>query len=90
LLDGINDSEENARKLAGLLNGIPCKINLIPFKRISGSGSFKRAGRETVERFRGNGAPGTGLDVFVRRSRGQEISAACGRLGGKSVGKEKK
>jgi len=87
LLAGVNDSVENARKLAGLLNGIPCKINLIPFNEFPGA-EFKRPGRDAVERFRET-ALKQGIDIFVRRSRGQEISAACGRLGGKSVGKEK-
>jgi 23S rRNA (adenine2503-C2)-methyltransferase len=85
LLDGVNDSVENARKLAGLLKAIPCKINLIPFNEFPGA-EFKKPGREAVERFRETVLK-QGIDVFVRRSRGQEISAACGRLGGKSFGK---
>ncbi|MFA6451333.1 MAG: 23S rRNA (adenine(2503)-C(2))-methyltransferase RlmN [bacterium] len=85
LLAGVNDSEENARKLSGLLKGIPCKINLIPFNEFPGS-EFKSPGAATVERFRETVLK-HGIDVFVRRSRGQEISAACGRLGGRPVDK---
>ncbi len=85
LLAGINDSEENARRLSGLLKGIPCKINLIPFNEYPGA-EFASPGAETVEQFRKT-VLRHGIDVFVRRSRGQEISAACGRLGGRPVGK---
>jgi 23S rRNA (adenine2503-C2)-methyltransferase len=86
LLGGINDSEENAKKLSGLLHGIPCKINLIPFNEFPGA-EFRSPGRETVEQFR-EIVLRQGIDVFVRRSRGQDISAACGRLGGRPGGKE--
>jgi len=84
MLAGINDGEENARRLSGLLKGIPCKINLIPFNEYPGA-EFKSPGAETVEQFRKT-VLRHGIDVFVRRSRGREISAACGGLGGRPVG----
>ncbi len=86
LLAGINDSEHNAHRLSGLLSGIPCRINLIPFNEFPGS-ELKRPNPDVVEQFRKTVLQ-RGLDVFVRRSRGQEISAACGRLGGRRFDKE--
>jgi 23S rRNA (adenine2503-C2)-methyltransferase len=78
LLKGVNDSEEDARRVAALLTGIRCKVNLIPFNPFPGS-AFERPADETVRRFqkvllsRHYTAP-------VRESRGRDISAACGQL----------
>lgn len=80
LLGGTNDSPEMAAALSKLLRGLHCKVNLIPFNAHSGL-PFLPPGKEDVERFReilqGNALPAT-----VRWSRGGEISAACGQLGG--------
>jgi 23S rRNA (adenine2503-C2)-methyltransferase len=78
LLAGVNDSAEDARRLAGLLRGIRCKVNLIPFNPFPGSG-LKRPSDAAVRNFqkilldRRYTAP-------VRGSRGRDISAACGQL----------
>ncbi len=78
LLKGVNDSEEDARRLALLLRGIRCKVNLIPFNPFPSCG-FERPDDRTVRRFqqilldRRYTAP-------VRESRGRDISAACGQL----------
>jgi 23S rRNA (adenine2503-C2)-methyltransferase len=78
LLKGVNDSEDDARRLARLLRGIKCKVNLIPFNPYPGS-EFKRPDDVVVRRFQKilldhhYAAP-------VRESRGRDISAACGQL----------
>ncbi len=86
LLNGVNDREEDAWKLCGLLSGIPCKINLIRFNEYPGA-EFTSPGMERVELFRSILIK-RGLDVFLRSSRGQDISAACGRLGGSTSEKQ--
>jgi len=78
LLKGVNDSAEDARRLAQLLRGIKCKVNLIPFNPFPGS-EFTRPDDAAVRRFQK-----VLLDHHytapVRESRGQDISAACGQL----------
>ncbi len=78
LLKGVNDSEDDARRVAKLLRGIKCKVNLIPFNPFPGSG-FERPADGTVRRFQK-----ILLDHHypapVRESRGSDISAACGQL----------
>jgi 23S rRNA (adenine2503-C2)-methyltransferase len=81
LLEGVNDSSEDARKLHWLLRGIPSKVNLIPLNedpRIP----FKRPSDERVKRFQAI-LMEAGLTAIVRASKGAEISAACGQLEGK-------
>lgn len=80
LLSGINDSSEHADELARLLKGIRCKINLIPYNENPFS-DFKRPSEEAVRRFQ-NILMKYNYTVTVRKSRGQDISAACGQLGG--------
>ncbi len=79
LLKDVNDSEKDARRLIGLLRGIPCKINLIPFNPYPGS-CFERPPEQRVLRFQELLA-GAGYTAVVRKSRGQDIGAACGQLG---------
>ena len=78
LLRDVNDSQEDAQRLARLLKGIRCKINLIPFNEYPGT-SYQRPDDETVLRFQS-----ILLDhhysVFIRKSRGRDILAACGQL----------
>ncbi len=78
LFDGINDSEQAAEELAALLRGVPCKINLLsvnPTKNLP----FKSPGTHAVLRFQ-QVLRNHGYTVFIRQSRGQDISAACGQL----------
>jgi len=78
LLDGVNDSLQDARRLHRLLRGIPSKVNLIPLNedpRIP----FKRPSEEKVKRFQAI-LMEAGLTAIVRASKGTEISAACGQL----------
>lgn len=78
MLKGVNDSEEDAHRLAGLLKGIRCKINLIPFNPFPGS-AFERPDEDTVARFQ-KILLGHHYTAPVRESRGRDISAACGQL----------
>ncbi|OMH41177.1 23S rRNA (adenine(2503)-C(2))-methyltransferase RlmN [Desulfurobacterium indicum] len=81
MLEGINDSPEDAVRLSKLVKGIPVKVNLIPFNQYPGS-SFKTPSREKIEAFQ-KILWDRGIATFIRDSRGQDISAACGMLRGK-------
>jgi 23S rRNA (adenine2503-C2)-methyltransferase len=78
LLRGVNHSTDDARRLAKLLAGIRAKINIIPFNPHPGS-EFERPTIEEIERFQDELAA-YGLQVNVRRPRGDDIHAACGQL----------
>lgn len=78
LLDGQNDRVEDARRLVRLLSGIPAKINLIPYNANPGL-PHRRPGDDRVERFR-RILVDSRVSAFVRRTRGHDISAACGQL----------
>ena len=81
LLKGINDSEEDALELARLLQGIPCKINLIPYNEIEGK--YQRPDETTITNF--SEILHNYRDeyrVLVRWSKGQDIAAGCGQLAG--------
>ncbi len=90
LLDGVNDSLEDARRLPGLLHGIPTKVNLIPWNphpaaapQNDGRGAspplYGRPSERAVARFQEE-LKERGLAVYVRRPRGDDIDAACGQL----------
>jgi len=81
LIDGVNDSEELARKLAKLLSNISCKINLIPFNPFEGS-SYSRSKRKTIENFK-KILMDKGFITTLRVTRGDAIDGACGQLVGK-------
>ena len=78
MLRDVNDSETDAVRLAKLLRGIQCKVNLIPFNPFPGS-EFKRPDDLTVQRFKKILADHH-YTALVRESRGRDISAACGQL----------
>ena len=81
LLKGINDSEEDALELARLLQGIPCKINLIPYNEIEEK--YQRPDETTITKF--SEILHNYRDeyrVLVRWSKGQDIAAGCGQLAG--------
>jgi 23S rRNA (adenine2503-C2)-methyltransferase len=78
LLQGVNDSPEDAHRLTKLLRGIKCKVNLIPFNPFPGS-EFKRPEDATVRRFQ-KLLLDANYTAPVRESRGRDISAACGQL----------
>jgi 23S rRNA (adenine2503-C2)-methyltransferase len=81
LLDGINDSEREALELVKLFRGRLAFINLITFNPIDGS-TFRSSSREKANEFRAI-LEKNGLEVTIRVSLGDEISAACGQLAGK-------
>lgn len=82
LLKGINDSEEDAHRLTQLLKGIRAKVNLIPFNEHPES-SFRRPSPEVVQRFR-EILMAKKFTAMIRQSKGTDILAACGQLGGRS------
>lgn len=88
MLDGINDSDDNARELAKLLVDIPCKLNLIPFNAWEGSG-FQCSPMERIESF-AKILENAGYDAPIRRPRGRDILAACGQLKSASQRENKK
>lgn len=81
LISGINDSMEDAKRLAHLLSGIKCKINLIPFNPFPGS-EFDRPPDNDVSMFYKT-LMDAGCVAMIRISKGRDISAACGQLKGK-------
>lgn len=81
LLSTINDTAEDAKRLIKLLNGIRCKINLIPFNEFSDH-SFRRPSDSTVIQFQSI-LRKAGLNAFIRKSKGREVLGACGQLGEK-------
>jgi 23S rRNA (adenine2503-C2)-methyltransferase len=80
MLDGVNDSESHARELVRLVTEVPCKINLIPFNPFPDSG-FGRSPRETVRKF-SDILNSAGIVTTTRKTRGDDIDAACGQLAG--------
>ena len=85
MLDGVNDQPEHARELLTLLrshggHGVPCKINLIPFNPFPDSG-LRCSPRPVVQQFARRLIEG-GLVTTVRKTRGDDIDAACGQLAG--------
>ncbi|MCP4038834.1 MAG: 23S rRNA (adenine(2503)-C(2))-methyltransferase RlmN [bacterium] len=78
LLEGMNDSLEDADRLPKLLRGIPCKVNLIPANPHPG-GRYGAPAQEVMDRF-AQRVHGHGMRVTLRRSRGVDIAAACGQL----------
>jgi 23S rRNA (adenine2503-C2)-methyltransferase len=78
MLDGINDSEAEARELVRLLHGLPAKVNLIPFNPWPGS-PYATSKRAQIERF-ATILNDAGYSSPVRRPRGKDIMAACGQL----------
>jgi 23S rRNA (adenine2503-C2)-methyltransferase len=81
MLDGINDTDKHARELIRLLEGTPSKINLIPFNPFPGT-EYKSSPRERIDKFRER-LVRSGLVVITRKTRGEDIDAACGQLVGK-------
>ena len=80
MLDGVNDSDLSARELIALLAEIPCKINLIPFNPFPQS-SFKRSPSERIRGF-SELLNAAGIVTTTRKTRGDDIDAACGQLAG--------
>jgi len=78
LMAGVNDTEEDARRLVTLLRGLPAKVNLIPMNPHADA-PYQPSSPEVASRFMGQLVRG-GLTTTLRRSRGSDIDAACGQL----------
>ncbi len=83
MLDGVNDSLEHARALSKCLRGIPAKVNLIPFNPFPGTG-YQRSPQSRIDAFR-EALIASGLITITRKTRGDDIDAACGQLAGKVI-----
>jgi 23S rRNA (adenine2503-C2)-methyltransferase len=80
MLDGVNDSDTQARALAQLLRHVPSKLNLIPFNPFPAT-IYRRSSPERIERFR-DILHRSGIVTITRKTRGDDIDAACGQLAG--------
>ncbi|WP_321784838.1 23S rRNA (adenine(2503)-C(2))-methyltransferase RlmN [Paraburkholderia sp. J94] len=80
MLDGVNDTEEHARQLLAVTREVPCKFNLIPFNPFPESGLL-RSKNEQIKRF-AQILMDAGVVTTVRKTRGDDIDAACGQLAG--------
>jgi 23S rRNA (adenine2503-C2)-methyltransferase len=81
LMKGVNDSESHARALVKLLRKVPSKLNLIPFNPFPGT-EFECSEPQVIRRFQ-QIVYDAGIITTLRRTRGQDIDAACGQLAGK-------
>jgi len=88
MLDGVNDSVQQAHELVKLVQDTPCKFNLIPFNSFPGSG-YQRSSAEAIRVFR-DVLMQAGLIVTVRKTRGDDIAAACGQLAGQVLDKTRR
>jgi len=80
MLDGVNDSVEQAKQLVARVKGVSCKFNLIPFNPFPDSG-FERSSPERIGAFR-DVLMQAGLVTTTRKTRGDDIDGACGQLAG--------
>ena len=78
LVGGKNDSEEDARQLAGLLKGLNCHVNLIPVNPIK-ERNYVQSGQKVIEAFK-NKLEKYKINVTIRREMGRDIDGACGQL----------
>jgi 23S rRNA (adenine2503-C2)-methyltransferase len=80
MLDGVNDQPAHAKALIDLVRDVPCKLNLIPFNPFPGSG-FATSPRERIRAF-AHALQDAGIVATIRKTRGDDIDAACGQLAG--------
>lgn len=88
MLDNVNDRVEHAEELVRLVGDLPCKFNLIPFNPFPNSG-YVRSSNNAIHRFR-DVLVKAGFVVTVRKTRGDDIDAACGQLAGQVVDKTRR
>ncbi len=86
LVKGVNDSKESARELGRLLKGLLCHVNLIPVNVVK-ENTFEKPKEEDIKQF-GKILNSYGIENTVRREMGADISAACGQLRRKYLGKD--
>ncbi len=80
MLEGVNDSVQHAQELVALVRDVPCKFNLIPFNPFPQT-HYRRSGAEAISRFR-DVLMQAGIVTTTRKTRGDDIAAACGQLAG--------
>ena len=88
MLEGVNDSAQQARELVALVREVPCKFNLIPFNPFPQT-HYRRSGAEAVRRFR-DVLMQADIVTTTRKTRGADIAAACGQLAGQVQDKTKR
>jgi 23S rRNA (adenine2503-C2)-methyltransferase len=88
MLEGVNDSVQQARELIALVRDVPCKFNLIPFNPFP-QAPYRRSSAENVRRFR-DVLMQADIVTTVRKTRGDDIAAACGQLAGQVQDKTKR
>lgn len=88
MLDGVNDSDAHARELLALTRDVPCKFNLIPFNPFPGS-PYKRSQATRIRRF-AEILIEAGVVTTTRKTRGDDIDAACGQLAGQVLDKTRR
>ncbi len=88
MLAGVNDAKKDAEDLINILGDLPVLINLIPFNPFSGSG-YKTSSNNAVHRFQ-DVLMKAGLITIIRKTRGEDIDAACGQLVGKVADKSRR
>ncbi|WP_281646248.1 23S rRNA (adenine(2503)-C(2))-methyltransferase RlmN [Parendozoicomonas sp. Alg238-R29] len=88
LMAGVNDQPEHARQTISLLKDVPCKINLIPFNPFPHSG-YERPSNNAIRRFQ-VALMDAGFNTTVRKTRGDDIDAACGQLVGSVMDKTRR
>ena len=88
MLDGVNDSISDATRLVKLVSDIPCKVNLIPFNTFPGA-QFTCSHMDQIQKFK-NTLVSKGLQATIRKTRGDDVSAACGMLVGEVKKRQKK
>jgi len=88
MLDGVNDKPQHARELVALIKDIPSKVNLIPFNPFPNT-NYKCSSRKSIEKFR-DILMKSGVISTTRKTRGDDIDAACGQLAGKVIDKTKR
>ena len=85
MLNGVNDSVQQAHELVALVGNLPCKFNLIPWNPFP-EAPYQRSSNNAIHRFR-EVLQACGFVVTVRKTRGDDIDAACGQLAGQVVDK---
>jgi 23S rRNA (adenine2503-C2)-methyltransferase len=88
MLEGVNDSVQQARELVNLVHEVPCKFNLIPFNPFPQT-HYKRSRPEAIQRFR-DVLMHADIVTTTRKTRGDDIAAACGQLAGQVQDKTKR
>ena len=88
MIEGVNDEVEHARELLHLVRDVPCKFNLIPFNPFPNS-DFRRSSPARIKRF-AQILMDAGIVTTVRKTRGDDVDAACGQLAGQVVDKTRR